>query len=332
MRRLLAIFGVLLWVTPAHAFLPNSIETVIKSWFNSVGQLVKLTFVPSTPTTSDANRCVVYMNRTTGDLESSCAGRPATVVASASSLGCTVDSGGNMACNSFTSTDQNNLGTPAANRQRLYDNDVNLTPDPSCSAYGLSGVLTLFDVSEGAADLYAVCDGSTTADYVNATVNVLRPFGWTIGSGSAPQEPADDDDCYCFQFTVTTALAALEKTTVRVGASDADDTVKMAIYSEDGLTELYEGAINVTSIGYKTVANELTAPALPRGDYWFCVGYNEVTANAWSLEPAWDGEFLYNATAALNEACPAGDMPSTISPTPVWGATIIHPIIALSDE
>ena len=324
------VLGVLLLAVPAYAYLPANIEGVVKSWMNSAGQLVRLSFAPTTPQISAANRCDVYMNRTTGDLESSCAGRAATVIASASTLGCSVDSGGNMLCNSFTSADQNNLASPAANRQRLYDNDVNLTPDPSCSAYGLAGVETLIDLDESATDLWGVCDGTTLADYLNPFFRAVSPYGVSTG-GSGTSLPADEN-CLCWLMPMPDPMRSMEKATIRVGGADADDTLEIGVFSFDGQTELFEARPTISSIAVVTATNDLTGPAMPRGDYWLCLGANVVTAQAESIDAAGGGALRRGLSFTLAGGCPAGEMPSTINTAgAAWGTSIV-PSIIFSDE
>lgn len=317
----------------AYAYLPANIENVIKSWFNSAGQLVRMTFSPSAARVAKNNKCDVYMNQTTGDLEATCDEQSATVLASASSLGCHVEAGGHMVCNTFTSLDQNSLTPAAANRFRIYDNDVDLNPNPACAQYGLAGVVTLFDSNENATDNWIICNGTETADYLNPTATRSSPYGVSTG-GSAMTEPADDDDCRCWQMTNEIALAALEKATVRVAGADADDTLEFAVYDTTGATELFEATATITGIAVITMTNGITAPAFPRGDYWLCVGFNQANTNDWSIDGAGAGALQRVKTFAIDEGCPAGEMPATVDPSSAaWAsAATIVPSITFTDE
>lgn len=156
-------------VTPADAALRRAIENVVESWFGSGGQLNKMEFFPST-VTPKPDRCTVWVDKTTLNMMVGCDENTATVLASASALGCTQSASGVLTCNSFISTDQNSLSPVAANRWRVFDNDVDLTPNPSCADYGQAGTLTLLDVDESATDVYVICNGTTEAMSVGSTL------------------------------------------------------------------------------------------------------------------------------------------------------------------
>lgn len=337
MRRRLVLALIFLFgsVAIAHAYLPANIENTVKSWFNSAGKLIGFRLsVNNSPPVPKTGTCDIYVN-SSGDLVSACNGQAATTLISGSVLGC-LQSNGVMSCIAFVSADQNTLPSPAANYFKMFDNDVDLTPSPSCADYGQSGLITVMDTNEGAADRYVLCDGTTEVDVWNAAVARLVPFGISTSAGSA-SEPADDDDCLCWMFSVTTAMAALEKITFRAAAIDADDTIEIAVYSEDGLTQLFEGAPDIDAtpgIGYKTVTNDISpAPPLPRGDYWYCLGHNQANTNDWAVDAAFAGQYQYGATLALNEACPAAEMPATITvSSPTWAAATVYPAIVLTDE
>ena len=171
MKRLgLVAFGLFLLAATADAFMPAGIEQVIRSWFSGAGKLVKFEIFPSAVSNPRADRCTVWMDRTTMNLMAGCDGATSTVVASGSALGCSVDASGNMTCNTFVSGDQNALSPVAANRFRVLDNDVDLTPNPTCADYGQAHTLTLLDVDESATDVYVICNGTTEAIGIGSTV------------------------------------------------------------------------------------------------------------------------------------------------------------------
>ena len=342
--------------TVAYAYLPAGIENVIKSWFSSAGKLVKMEFYPSTAEVAKNDRCLMYVNKNTMNFELSCDGQAATVIGSASALGCVQDGAGNLLCNSFTSTDQNSHAVPGANRQRYFDNDVNLTPDPLCANYGQSGMVTIIDSTEGAADTYALCDGTTLVDYTNATIDAFAPFGFSTGGTVVP--PAADDDCKCHLFNLDAPLPAVDFITMVVTTLDADDTVKIGIYNEVGTRQYFEGVLVVTSAAEVKTANALkiciggtnadvscaadsecpastcvtTAPPMPRGSYWFCEGQNvEGGVSLVVLKAAPSGETQYGASFTSTTLCVAGDLPNTLAVTKTWSSTT-RPYVVLSDE
>ena len=53
------------------------------------------------------------------------------------------------------------FGTPEANLMSLMDNDVAITPDPTCSATGTAGELMIIDNDETSVDTWQVCDGTS---------------------------------------------------------------------------------------------------------------------------------------------------------------------------
>ncbi len=63
-----------------------------------------------------------------------------------------------VAAGTISSGDQT---SSPGNRWRILDNDVDLTPDPSCANSGEAGVLTILDIDEGPSDTFVICDGTT---------------------------------------------------------------------------------------------------------------------------------------------------------------------------
>lgn len=162
-RWLFAVVFFLVSATAVEASLPGAIENTIRTWFNSAAKLIGMAFAPSTgPTAFPAGLCPIWMDSATLNLVAKCSDTgQVTVLANSSVLGCVQDADGNLTCNSFASLDQNGLTPRAANRWRVFDNDVDLTPNPSCADYGEAGVMTMLDIDESAVDDWVWCDGTT---------------------------------------------------------------------------------------------------------------------------------------------------------------------------
>ena len=67
---------------------------------------------------------------------------------------------GNVNFARLVGEDANTFGTPEANLVGLKDNEVNLTPDPTCAASGASGELSIIDIDESSADVWMACNGT----------------------------------------------------------------------------------------------------------------------------------------------------------------------------
>ena len=309
------VLGVLLLAAPAYAYLPANIEGVVKSWMNAAGQLVKLRFSPSTNNTVPTGTCDLWVDKNNNSFTAQCGAGNPTIVAALSALGCSQDASGNFICNSISSVDQNTLATPAANRFRLYDNDVNLTPDPTCVNYGVAGVLSKIDADESSNDAFVQCSGTQEI----GTANYLEPFGEPGGNvGAAPAA----NECTCFVGLVPALMKDLDDVEVEVTTADAatTGTTDLAIYSPDGQSRYFQATVTTPfqSTGVKTVSNSITSPpAIPAGSVLVCL---TVSANAAELRLR--GVRDSGATAnkhmrylSTGSACNAGSAPSTLSPT-----------------
>lgn len=161
MRRVLAAVAVLLalatYAVAANDSLSTRVQQVLSAMFNTAGQLVTMTFWQSAqPAVSAAGTCVLYMDSTTKTLKASCDG------ASFGGLGlasCTVDSLGNLTCNSFISSDQNGAGN--ANVLQVKGNAVALSPHANCANNCSAGSMCLIDTDETATLAPKICFGNT---------------------------------------------------------------------------------------------------------------------------------------------------------------------------
>ena len=67
---------------------------------------------------------------------------------------------GTITADKFEASDQVATG---ANQIRLLDNDVDITPNPTCANVGVANTITLLDIDESATDVWVVCAGTTEA-------------------------------------------------------------------------------------------------------------------------------------------------------------------------
>ena len=148
----------------ARAFLPNSIETVIKGWFSSAGKLVGLRIYESTsaPAVSGANDCRLYVDATTNDLMASCGTRAFSRLVTSAATGCEQDTYGNQICNTFVSRDQD---PTVANAIRLRPNGS--ATARTCATSGVADQLTIIDKAANATETWCFCNGLTELSCLN---------------------------------------------------------------------------------------------------------------------------------------------------------------------
>lgn len=106
MKRLgVALLLVVALASTADAFLPSSIETTIRGWFNSASRLVLLKFYErGQPAASTTGNCIWYMDSTSHALKVSCNGGTYSFIAGAGTTvaGCAFVSGA-LTCPAFDS-------------------------------------------------------------------------------------------------------------------------------------------------------------------------------------------------------------------------------------
>lgn len=320
--------------TNAQAFLSSAIETTIKTWFSSAGKLVGMRFYEDTsPPTPLANTCDIYMDAATDSLIASCDGGAGRVVVGSASTACSEDGNGNLTCNTVTSLDQNSLTTPAANRFRIFDNDVDLTPNPSCTDYGQAGILSLLDKDESSVDNYVWCDGTselTSLSQAGNATKIAAPFGF--GHGSSTATAMTDDNCACRLFSLSRPILDLDMATVIVTApdTDANEATTLGIYSLDGLTQYFTGALTDTAGAVVNVSNATAAPGtMIAGDYWFCTAHNAAAAVETRLR-AVDSDT--SRSASFSQTCAAGALPATLTNAAITFNNVALPHVVLTDE
>lgn len=148
------VLGVLLLAAPAYAYLPANIEGVIKTWFNSAGQLISLRFWPAaTAPTPQSDTCVFYMDKVSKVVKISCDGAAATNLLGTGTISCSDDGAGTLTCNNYASPDQD---PGAVNFLSLFRNTVART----CAANGTANKLTLLDTI-ASPNRWCLCDGTT---------------------------------------------------------------------------------------------------------------------------------------------------------------------------
>ena len=333
-RALWACVIVVCFATAAHAFLPVNIENTIKTWFSSAGKLVGFRFFEdNSPPTPKANTCDLYMDAATDSLVASCDGGAATVVVGAASIACNQDGNGNLVCNTLSSLDQNSLASPAANRWRIFDNDVDLTPNPSCLDYGQTGILTVLDVNENAADNYVLCDGNTEIGSLSYSGPATKLTGaWGFGHGGSQTSALTDDVCLCRLFPLQAAIVDLDVLSVIITAadSDANEATTLGVYSFDGLTQYFTGTLTDTATGNVNTTNGTAAPSvMVPADYWFCTGYNQTVNTELRLRSV-NGDA--QRTAGFSQTCAGGTMPAILTSAAITYTTAVLPQVFLSDE
>jgi hypothetical protein len=338
MRKFTRVLGALLLfsllVSNAEAFLPTAVETAVRGWFSSAGKLVGMRFYEDTsPPTPLANTCDLYMDSATDSLIASCDGGAGRVIVGSASTACTEDGNGNLTCNTMTSLDQNSLVTPASNRFRIFDNDVDVTPNPSCTDLGQAGILSLLDKDESSVDNYVWCDGTTekwSISLEGRATKIMAPFGF--GHGSSTATAMTDDNCACRLFSLDRAILDLDMATVIVTSpdTDANEATTLGIYSFDGLTQYFTGALTDTSGAVVNVSNATAAPGtMIPGDYWFCTAHNAAAAVETRLR-AVDSDT--SRSASFSQTCAAGALPATLTSAAITFNNVALPHVILTDE
>lgn len=308
----------------AHASLRSAIENALESWFDSAGKvaiILKERIVPSLR----IGECALVMDRSTDGLAAKCktaAGENQTILLSGNPYACVDESGtGDLVCKTVSTFDQNLLSPAAANRLSLYDNDVDLTPDPTCGNYGIAGTQRTLDQIEGSTDAYIPCAG--TQPYMVSTVEM--PFG--IIQDDVAEAPAANE-CQCLVGRVTGWIKDLNNIEVYVQTADGvtTGTSSIGIYSVDGQVKYFtSGAITTAfqSTGYKTIANTTTTPeAIPPGEILLCLA---VDSNATDLRLI--GTLDSGATSpkmgsfvTTGSGCNGGAAAATLTPTITYAA------------
>lgn len=320
------VFSVVWWaVAPAEAALKRAIENALESWFDSAGRaaiLLKERLVPSIP----VGTCVLVMDRSTDSLMAKCntaSGENQGAIMSGNPFSCVDESGtGDLVCKTVSTYDQNLLSPPAANRLSLYDNDVDLTPNPICANLGVGSTFRIFDQVEGAPDAYIGCTGTTPVWQSFVTMPFGAKGGGQVG-GSA-------NECQCVVGSLNGWIADLNNIEVEVTTADGTTTgtSSIGIYSIDGQTQYFaSGAITTAfqSTGDKTIANTITTPSsIPPGDsalICLAVSTNATDLRLRSVRDSGAGAMKVAAFTTTGSGCNAGAVAATLTPTLTYAAT-----------
>lgn len=158
------------------------------------------------------------------------------------------------------------------------------------------------------------------------TGSSLTPFSNLLTSTFA--RPAADQ-CTCWRGTLTASMATIGHALVNVSGADADDIVQIAAFDRTGQTKIVQATITVTGTGNQNLVNTVTAPVIPRDDYWFCVSNGQVSgASAWNLASGGTGLWVKTFTTA----CVAGVIPATVDPTSAAYSQSLAPTVYLTSD
>jgi len=176
--------------------------------------------------------------------------------------------------------------------------------------------------------VYVDSNGLLTADSTACTVttDLWHPFGHptstSLGTGA-------DENCECWLFHLPTAITP-DKLAVSVATTDANDSVFIAVYSEDGNTEHAECEVDLTSYGVNPCTTTVGPTQMTPGDYWVCLGFDDGGDGfGYAVRSSMISAEL--SVHDLTTTCTAGNPPSTISFTKVT-ASDYKPYIGIVDD
>ena len=147
------------------------------------------------------------------------------------------------------------------------------------------------------------------------SVKRWRPFAPpSIDNRSDILTVAVVDLCRCHEEELPFVIADLDELYLLEITSDADDHVELGVFSEDGATRYFQAQIDVTSTGYKNVANTIGAPSVMYpGAYWVCTARDNTTPSAQLGRPGPSGVFSIEPTLRFDQACVGGAIPATLT-------------------
>lgn len=125
---------------------------------------------------------------------------------------------------------------------------------------------------------------------------------------------------------------------------DVDGTIKVGLYSEDGLTQLSSGTTSSTgAAGAKnlTVTTTMTTVVLPAGSYYLAivpVSTVDVTLNVWNTNVVGFTDFNSGTFGTLNslplfegtQVVSAGTLPTTITPKTMTSSNLTTPVFVVT--
>lgn len=153
------------------------------------------------------------------------------------------------------------------------------------------------------------------------------------GSAGNIDKPADET-CICYLTSLATAYGfkAFDTVQFEVQNSDADDTLTVGIFSEDGQTQYFKCTFTITATGAKSCANTDAIVTVPEQNLWVCLGANVVNTQDWNIRRA-NGEAAQRiATETIT--CTAGAQPATWTPTVplTYSTTVNAPFLFVTDD
>jgi len=162
--------------------------------------------------------------------------------------------------------------------------------------------MTLSDVTITAAS-EAPASGTTKF------VNPLNALFTKANDGASPIA----DTCLCM-IALTTAMDEISHVRVRLNGGSTDSVEEIGVYSYDGLTKYFDGAISdVTGNDVKEVTNTLGTVAVPQGNVWICIAKDSTSAG-WTMARSADAVLTLD-NYRHTETCTGGLVPDTITPS-----------------
>lgn len=234
-------------VTPLLvAALPSGIENQIRDWFSGSGG-VAIQFKERTTPSARAGHCVMYADRTSHTLKTSCngslfgstssGGTDGTLNVSdgqggwTSIPGCSVtypDAGEVplFSCGAFASLDQNLVNPNGVNYDSLLGNEANTVSGASCASSGADGQFRRLDADNGTGtQRWVECDGLTETNQTASTHFLLVPDSHSLDAGSLSTALGSANQVRCAPFVAPYTVKAATKLAFQVGTADAVNTV-----------------------------------------------------------------------------------------------------------
>jgi len=150
-------------------------------------------------------------------------------------------------------------------------------------------------------------DGAEPSSATTVIVNPLNMLFTKANDGAAPIT----DTCLCM-LALVTAMDEISHVGVRLNGGSTDSVEEIGVYSYDGATKYFDGAItNVVGNDRKQVANTLGTVAVPQGNVWICVAKDSTSAG-WTMARANDAVLSLD-NYRHTETCTDGLVPDTLT-------------------
>lgn len=166
-----------------------------------------------------------------------------------------------------------------------------------------------------------------------AGLRMWAPFVGAPATAGDADRPGNNQ-CLCFlaALVTSTGIASLDTLEVNASASDANDTVKAGIYTEDGQKRVFSCTVDVTSTGARTCANGDTSGTVLEGNYWFCFSEALTATQDWQIRRA-SGTANASRVATETITCTGGTLPTTWTPSArSVGAAVNPPFLWVTDD